>query len=927
MGIDSNLVQADPANAVETEEKENKSADSDAQTVPTPSQKSEEDGSQSSLNSANAAASISAKKPSSATAKAKTDKAVTPESAPKAANSDKKSDTKKNAGSASSSNTAQPTDSHQDQSLNINLKNLPKGPILGLGDSKPANSVAIKQLDDAHTKIYGRNSSYSVGSYKGAETYNLVIPGGSKLDNSNLSAFKASNLITYIGLAPSSVSWVYDNSGTALDSNHQYNTTWSKTHNSIAAYIKVSYESGFSRVLPVTVGLESDAEQYDQEFFNDVAGFSSHTMYEPNAPLYTGDFDIPSIGNSTLHDGDIPHQYQQSWGYDIDNIIWYSGVTPSKIALYHSIIQDFYAYGRHSNPTYGSNGADWLVHTDSHGDKYAIAYPGINIHYVDGSYSTDIRFSGSPVVSICIYRPILKHSSLSTSVNDFSYFTPDNAKADLDNLANAPGHALFDFGQSYGWVIADPTSNSAYGIKMTGFRKLAASDVSSIGTKTVYIMVRYTKSNGDQDGYYLLPVQLSIDAGIHATGSSKVFDDSGETKDDIIALLNSTGSDRIKLMNQDNAVLDVSGLTASDFDWLDNTKAAMTTDPLYAGTYYLHLNSAGLTRLESDNPGKGIGSGTNTDIEFVISKAPAKAVLSGSNQKTFDNQAFQNADLYTSGSTIAITFTFPGYTSGTYTLQDGDYDWYTKEGSIYTAFSNMSGGTDLGPVAVGTYYLKLSAQGQENIKQWVKSTFGEQLADSLDWSEGFGAADYARFVIKPAPARPDIPDNSGPKPDLPPANPLPSDEPSDLPNKGTAPAQTTPSQVSKPASKKDFVPSPVKAPKAPAASGKASKKNNQPKKNKQAALPETEKKARQKQRHLSAASPEVLNKRFNHREQSSREAAAPEVKANQASRIHKQGHLPETAGNEQQDLILTMLGLLITILSGLLDFNRSKVHK
>ena len=103
------------------------------------------------------------------------------------------------------------------------------------------------------------------------------------------------------------------------------------------------------------------------------------------------------------------------------------------------------------------------------------------------------------------------------------------------------------------------------------------------------------------------------------------------------------------IVNGQNVVLDATGLTSNDFDWVDGTA------PVNVGTYQVELNAAGLAQLQKNNPNftlTNAGNGT-----FTINQANASATLSGSGTRPYNGNAVTVDELNVSDDHNNITLT------------------------------------------------------------------------------------------------------------------------------------------------------------------------------------------------------------------------------------------------------------------------------
>lgn len=181
----------------------------------------------------------------------------------------------------------------------------------------------------------------------------------------------------------------------------------------------------------------------------------------------------------------------------------------------------------------------------------------------------------------------------------------------------------------------------------------------------------------------------------------------------------------------------VTHLDPSDYTIRNDRNEVVALDHLIpGGTYHIYLNDNGMNYLKSLSgasnfnwPAEADGFGT-----FVIDEAAATAELNGSNHKTYDATSVTTDQLNSNGSTIKVTITVPGHDPITYTLQDGDYDWYNGSTRMTTA-----------PVNAGTYTIRLNNQGIANLQQVINDAIG---SGSVTIDAGHLTQD-ASFTIDP----------------------------------------------------------------------------------------------------------------------------------------------------------------------------------
>lgn len=592
-----------------------------------------------------------------------------------------------------------------------------------------ADSVSDENIDQ---------SIVTVNLDKATAKTGLEINGGDTVDNSINSALQSGTSVdgSQVTRWQPSYEWVYDQNGTALDASHQYNTKWSDSHQSFTGYVKVTYykankdgnlvlENGQKvydgyQIVPVNIKIKSMADQMGVQLYNDLDYMVSHTITNKN---------------------DIEPQYKLTWGCNIHEVHWKAGVSQATIDKYIRSIDRFETSMEHGFP--GTINA-----TDSQGNKYYIVWPGMKIMFTDGSQLYRSNGDKTPVIPVRIYPPENKNTTAPTFVaKDMGAFNSTSAKGQLTNLAES---LLGTYQQDYYWVVKDASvgKHTLEDIPVTGYRALKDSDIASVDTNNnIYVMVKYTKErgNGEPDGYYMVNVPINFVSGIYTSPQSKQFDNQAVTTGQIVKELKN-GSMVLKT-SDGNALTIPSDLSSTDIEWLDGTGGPLTSVPIYAGSYKFELSPTGFSKLQNANTGKTF---ENVPMDYTITEADVTATLNGKGERDYNGHVVSTDDLKNDSSSdpIKVTFTFPGNTSDSYTLVDGDYSWYTKSGNNYVAYNNSLEGSNGKPTAVGTYYLKINDTGKQNIQNWLKSKLGDKYYDSLKWStSSFSDDNYAQFKI------------------------------------------------------------------------------------------------------------------------------------------------------------------------------------
>ena len=178
--------------------------------------------------------------------------------------------------------------------------------------------------------------------------------------------------------------------------------------------------------------------------------------------------------------------------------------------------------------------------------------------------------------------------------------------------------------------------------------------------------------------------------------SEKTYNAQGTTVDSVLDQLTWTPSGLVEGQS-----LDLSSLTANDYEWYDAEGHVMTGLPTNVGTYYLKIKNGSIDKIKNANPNYSFADGAiSGEFTYTINQATGSAALSGQNDKTYDGQAVTTAEINSPSGNIEITFIFPGDNNSSYKLKDGDYDWYDANGTKLTS----------APTNAGTYTIKINPE-------------------------------------------------------------------------------------------------------------------------------------------------------------------------------------------------------------------------
>ena len=163
-----------------------------------------------------------------------------------------------------------------------------------------------------------------------------------------------------------------------------------------------------------------------------------------------------------------------------------------------------------------------------------------------------------------------------------------------------------------------------------------------------------------------------------------------------------------------NVDLDTTGLTGSDYQWVDASGTALTYNPKNVGTYYIKLSDTAFARLQAQNPNFKLTSNDGLGV-YTITPTTANITFGGTNSRVYNGQGTTTAEINSNGQ-IKIHFTFPGSVSdASYTLKDRDYYLVDQAGAGYDGAQIIN---------VGTYTIKLTQQGMQNVIDTIHQLSG-----------------------------------------------------------------------------------------------------------------------------------------------------------------------------------------------------------
>ena len=168
-----------------------------------------------------------------------------------------------------------------------------------------------------------------------------------------------------------------------------------------------------------------------------------------------------------------------------------------------------------------------------------------------------------------------------------------------------------------------------------------------------------------------------------------------------------------------NVDLDTPGITGSDYQWVDASGTALSSNPKNVGTYYIKLSDTAFAKLQAQNPNFQLTSNDGLGV-YTITPTTANITFGGTNSRVYNGQGTTTAEINSNGQ-IKIHFTFPGSVSdASYTLKDRDYYLVDQDGAGYDG----AGYDGAQIINVGTYTIRLTQQGMQNVIDTIHQLSG-----------------------------------------------------------------------------------------------------------------------------------------------------------------------------------------------------------
>ncbi|MDX5069354.1 MBG domain-containing protein [Lactobacillus paragasseri] len=93
-----------------------------------------------------------------------------------------------------------------------------------------------------------------------------------------------------------------------------------------------------------------------------------------------------------------------------------------------------------------------------------------------------------------------------------------------------------------------------------------------------------------------------------------------------------------------NVDLDTTGITGSDYQWVDASGAELTSNPKNVGTYYIKLSDTAFARLQAQNPNFKLTSNDGLGV-YTITPATANITFGGTNSRVYNGQGTTTTEI------------------------------------------------------------------------------------------------------------------------------------------------------------------------------------------------------------------------------------------------------------------------------------------
>ena len=393
-------------------------------------------------------------------------------------------------------------------------------------------------------------------------------------------------------------------------------------------------------------------------------------------------------------------------GLNSSDFTWADGNAPVNVGTYKVVLTDAgLAKLNANNPNFDLTNSGNGTFTINQANASATLSGSASREYNGQAVSVDDLNSTSTGnnITLTLHYPKDGNANYSTTVKlNNGYFTWDTPNGQAPVNADSQPYTIVLNSDAIEGIIKQAVGNGQNDVSNV---KFASDAISGSANYTITPLVTSAKLSNITEGNY-----------------TKVYDAQATNQIDAskLHITVNLGGQKVDL--------DTTGLTGSDYQWVDASGTALTSNPKNVGTYYIKLSDTAFAKLQAQNPNFKL---TNTGLGvYTITQANASGELTGSNSKVYNGSAISLNELNSNGS-IKVTLNFPGSSAqSTYALQAGDYTWENKDGQEISA-----------PTNAGTYTIKLRADSITNLQNAINQYAGQGNV-TLDAQDLLGAAVY-----------------------------------------------------------------------------------------------------------------------------------------------------------------------------------------
>ena len=379
-------------------------------------------------------------------------------------------------------------------------------------------------------------------------------------------------------------------------------------------------------------------------------------------------------------------------GLNSSDFTWADGNAPVNVGTYKVVLTDAgFAKLNANNPNFDLTNSGNGTFTINQANASATLSGSASREYNGQAVSVDDLNSTSTGnnITLTLHYPKDGNANYSTTVKlNTGYFTWNTPNGQAPVNANDQPYTISLNSDAIEGIIKQAVGSGQNGVSNVKFANNAISGSAS---------------------YKITPLETAAELSNITDGNyTKVYDAQATNQIDA-SKLHITAN-----LGGQNVDLDTTGLTGSDYQWVDASGTALTYNPKNVGTYYIKLSDTAFAKLQAQNPNFQLTSNDGLGV-YTITPTTANITFGGTNSRVYNGQGTTTAEINSNGQ-IKIHFTFPGSVSdASYTLKDRDYYLVDQAGAGYDGAQIIN---------VGTYTIKLTQQGMQNVIDTIHQLSG-----------------------------------------------------------------------------------------------------------------------------------------------------------------------------------------------------------